>query len=140
MKLVAPMSTLRRGACAVAIRPGLLVMIEHGDKVLPLRSSGRPLPATSTPGSTPPPKRHRRVAAASTRSSSAADVGQASGSRLPFQPQHVRRWRGVPAHRSHAARGAWRWQGCAQSEHTRAPPGREPGTGCFVSGRRPARV
>ena len=46
MKLVALMSTLRRGACAVPIRPGLLVMIEHGDKVLPLRSSGRPLPAT----------------------------------------------------------------------------------------------
>ena len=46
MKLVAPMSTLRRGACAVAIRPGLLVMIEHGDKVLPLTSSGAPSPAT----------------------------------------------------------------------------------------------
>ena len=134
MKLVALMSTLRRGACAVAIRPGLLVMIEHGDKVLPLRSSGRPLPAT--------------IHAWLHTSTQEAPAGSC---RLHTLLQRRRRRAGIglstslsttarPAHRSHAARGAWRWQGCAQSEHTRAPPGREPGTGCFVSGRWPARV
>ena len=43
-------------------------------------------------------------------------------------------------HRLHSARGAWRWQGCAHSKHTRAPPGRELETRYFAPGRLPARV